>query len=210
MVKKLMISVLTGALMLMFTSAAMAGINTFSINFAPGGEAEVDGFDCDLSQLQFGLTVPVNSQLEFNGELSTGELDGYYNGDTTCIKVKGDYRIFEDRKVRLDAACGFYQRSLDWPDYKINSLFAGIDCRYRLDSKLSVYTGLGIGLLSNEKSYGREGDPESLYLFHLKFNYLLSPRLGLALGYTSESFNSERLLEDNYYKGFNAGVFFRF
>jgi hypothetical protein len=205
-----MVSIFTGALMLMFTSAALAGVNTFSINFAPGGEAEVSGYDCDLSQLHFGLTVPVNNRLEFNGELSTGELDDFYDGDTISIKLKGDYRIFEDRKVRLDVAGGFYQRSLDQPDYKINSLFAGIDCRFRLDAKMSVYTGLGIGLLPNEKLNGYEGDPESLYLFHIKLNYLLNPRLGLSLGYTSESFESEVLYEDNYYKGFNAGVFFRF
>jgi hypothetical protein len=208
---KIMISVLTIALVLMLTSVTFAKpLNTFSINIMPGGEAEVKGFDYDLSQFSVGLTVPINNKLEFNGELYNGEIDTNHGGDTTSFKLKGDYRIFEDRKLRLDFAGGIYHRNLDLDDYKINSLFIGIDGRLILSKQLSVYSGLSIGLLPKEESNGRKGDPDSLYLFHLKFNYLLNSRFGLSVGYANESFNSELLYDDSYYKGFNAGVFFRF
>jgi hypothetical protein len=210
MSKKVIIPVLTLALMLMLTSAAFAAVNTLSINLTPGGEAEVDGYDYDLSQLSVGLTVPVNNKLELNGEFTSGNIDTNYKDGTRSIRLKGDYRIFDDRKLRLDFAGGIYQRSLDLYDYKINSLFIGIDGRLIVNKQLSVYSGLSIGLLPEEESIRGDGDPDSLYLFHIKFNYLLNPRFGVSLGYNSESFNSEVLYGDSYYKGFNAGVFFRF
>jgi hypothetical protein len=208
--KKIMFSVLTGALMLMLSATTFAAVNTFSINFTPGGKAAVAGYTYDLNEISFGLTVPINQNLEFNGELTSGEIDSYHDGDTSSFRMKLDWRIFEDRQVRIDLAGGIYQRSLDLDDYKINGLTIGIDGRFRLSNQLSIYTGLNIGLLPEEERGDHQGDPDSLYLFHLKFNYLLNPRFGISLGYSYESFNSELLFDDNYYKSFNAGVFFRF
>ena len=126
--KKMIIFVLTTALMLMLTSATFAKpLNTFSINISPGGEAEVNGTDYDLSQFTFGLTVPINNKLEFNGELSRGDIDTSRNDGTTNYKLKCDYRAFEDQKLRLDFAGGIYQRNLDLYDYTINSLTIGVE-----------------------------------------------------------------------------------
>jgi opacity protein-like surface antigen len=209
--KKIIISLLSISLTLMLSAATFAKpLNTFSINLTPGGEAEVGGVDYDLSQFTFGLTVPINNKLEFNGEISIGDIDTSHNDGTTNFKLKCDYRIFEDQKFRLDFAGGIYQRNLDLYDYTVNSLTFGADARFRLDRQLSVYTGLSFGLLPGEKSNLGNGDPGSLFLFHLKFNYLVNPRMGVSVGYTSESIDSEVLWDDNSFKGFNVGVFFRF
>lgn len=207
MVKRIMIPLLVTTLMLMAISPAWGALNTFSINIV-SGDAELDRSSEDLSQLTFGLTVPLNNKVEFNGELSTGEIG---DEDSTAFKLKADYRIYQDRKVRLDLAGGYYQRTEDyWSDYKISTFFVGIDGRIRLDNRLSLYTGLGIGLMPEEKQYGFDGDPESLYLFHLKLNYLLNSKFGLSVGYFSESFESDLYSGDTTYKGVTAGAFFRF
>jgi hypothetical protein len=208
--KKIMFSVFTSTLMLMLSATTFAATNTFSINLTPGGQAVVDGYSYDFDEFTFGLTVPINRNLEFNGEISCGEIDSYDNVDTSSFKMKLDWRIFEDRQARLDLAGGIYQRSRDLDDYQIRSLTLGIDGRFKISKQLSIYTGLSIGLLPEEEWGKLQGDPDSLYLFHLKFNYLLNPRLGVSVGYSYESFNSEWLIDDNYYKGVNVGVFFRF
>jgi len=190
----------------MFASASWAaGTNTFSVNMTSGDAKYGDAND-DLSQVTFGLTVPLNNKVEFNGEISKGDIEDYT--DTTTFKLKGDYRIYQTKTVRLDLSGGYYQRTEDIDDYKISSLMVGIDGRIKLDKKLSVYSGLSFGLMPEEEWDRGEGDVNSLYLFHLKFNYQLNPKFGISAGYFNESFESDR--QDIRYNGLTAGVFFRF
>jgi hypothetical protein len=209
MSKKPLIPLLTITLMLVLTSATFARpLNTFSINLMPGGTMTIDHSDFDFEQFSLGLTVPMGNKLEFNGEIYSGDIDTRDN--TTNYKLKCGYRLFEDSKVFLDCSAGLYQRNLDWNDYTVNSLTVGVDTRIKLEPKLYLYTGLSFGLISDEKMAGhRSENPDSLFLYHLKLNYLLNPKFGLALGYTSENINS-KLLDDIKYGGFFTGAFFRF
>lgn len=210
--KKLIVPILAATLMLTFTAPSWAKsakpLNTFSVNLT-SGDAEVGRTNEGLDQFSLALTVPLNNKVEFNGEYCQGDIDAHDSIDTTSMRLKGDFRIFEDKTVRLDVAGGFYQRSLDSRDYKVTSMFAGIDGRIKLTPKLSVYSGLGFGLVNNEDWDNGSGDANSLMLLHLKFNYLINPRFGVAAGYFSESFDSE-LTGDNSYNGLTAGAFFRF
>jgi hypothetical protein len=193
-------------MMLTFASAGWAAVNTFSFNVS-SGDAKYGDDTYDLRQYVFGLTVPLNNKVEFNGEFYKGEIEDF--DDTSTFKLKGDYRIFQNKTTRLDVSGGYYQRSEDWDNYKIRSLLVGIDGRVMLNNKLSVYSGLSIGLLPKEESDLGKGDPNSLYLFHLKFNYMLNSQLGVSAGYFSESFDSD-FWRDVRYNGLTAGMFFRF
>lgn len=205
MVKKIMIPILLTVMTLMSATTTWAAINTFSVNMT-SGDAKIDDYSDDLSQVTFGLTVPLNNKLEFNGEFSKGDIDG--DNDTTTFKLKGDYRIYQDKTTRLDLSGGYYQRSEDFDDYKISSLTVGLDGRIRVDNKLTIYTGLSLGLLPEEEWAHGEDDVDSLYLFHLKLNYLLNPKFGISGGYFNENFKSNH--QDIRYNGLTAGVFFRF
>jgi hypothetical protein len=205
MTKKIMIPIFVAALMLTFTSAGWAAVNTLSFNVS-SGDAKYGDHSYDLRQYVFGLTVPLNNKVEFNGELYKGENDGY--GDTTTFKLKGDYRIFQNKTTRLDVSGGYYRRNEDADDYTISSLMVGVDGRVMLNNKLSVYSGLSIGLLPKEEWDHGEGDPDSLFLFHMKFNYMLNSQWGVSAGYFSESFDSG--WKDIRYNGLTAGMFFRF
>lgn len=215
--KKIMIPILAATLMLTCAVPGWAKsaksakpLNTFSVNLT-SGDAEVGAVDGDLSQFSMALTVPLNNKVEFNGEFATGDIDfSSENVDTTSLRLKGDYRIFEDRTVRLDVAGGYYQRSLDLDDYSVSSFFAGLDSRIKLTPKLWVYGGLALGLINDEEAGHESGNPDSLYLLHLKFNYLINPRLGVSAGYFNESFDSELLNDNHSYNGLTFGAFFRF
>jgi hypothetical protein len=201
-----MIPIFVAALMLTFTSAGWAAVNTLSFNVS-SGDAKYGDDSYDLRQYVFGLTVPLNNKVEFNGEFYKGEIEDY--DDTTTFKLKGDYRIYQNKTTRLDVSGGYYQRSDDWDDYKISSLLVGIDGRVIINNKLWVYSGLSVGLLPKEEDYYGKGDANSLYLFHLKFNYLLNSQWGVSAGYFSESFDSD-IWKDVRYSGLTAGMFFRF
>jgi hypothetical protein len=205
MVKRLIIPILITAMMVMFSSAGWAAVNTFSFNLT-SGDAKYGDYSHDLSQYTFGLTIPLNNKVEFNGEFCKGEIED--DNDTTTFKLKGDYRIYQNRTTRLDLSGGYYQRNEDWGDYKVSSLMVGIDGRFIINKKLSVYSGLSVGLLPKEEWDTGDGDLNSLYLFHVKLNYMLNSRFGISGGYFSESFESD--WRDVRYNGLTAGVFVRF
>ena len=101
MVKKIMIPIFVTAMMLTFASAGWAAVNTLSFNVS-SGDAKYGDDSYDLKQYVFGLTVPLNNKVEFNGEFYKGDNEGY--GDSTTFKLKGDYRIFQN-KTSTACAC---------------------------------------------------------------------------------------------------------
>lgn len=215
---KFLIPVITLTLLLTLASCTLA-VNTISMNLLLNGESQLDNTDYDMSQLTLGLTVPVAKKISLGVELASGEIDRYgADGDTSSYRIKGAYKIFADQKVSLDLTGGIYHRGLEIPgyaDYDVSSLTIGVDGRLKLDSKAWIDLGLALGLLPDEKLdeyFGGyyKADPDSLALFHLKFNYLVNKQFGLSLGYTSESYDSELLPRGNSHTGLNAGAFFRF
>ncbi|HEY8464035.1 MAG TPA: hypothetical protein VIM29_08465 [Bacillota bacterium] len=219
--KKLIIPVLTMISLLMLASSTLA-VNTFSVNTFFNGNTELGNTDYDLSQLTFGLTVPLDKKVSIGAELASGDIERYSAyGDTFSYRIKGAYNILADRKFKLDLTGGVYHRSFEYPhdwsysDYEINSLFVGVDGRLLLDPKAWIDLGLAIGLLPDEKldlytGQHRKGNPDSLVLFNFKFNYLLNKQLGLTVGYTSETYNSERLAPGNSHTGLSLSGFYRF
>ncbi|HYH04926.1 MAG TPA: hypothetical protein VEC37_17680 [Bacillota bacterium] len=217
--KRLLVPVLTLAFLLMVGSCTLA-VNTVSMNFLLNGESEIDNTDYDLSQLTFGLTVPLDKKISIGAEIATGEIDNGGEADTSSYRIKGAYKLFADRNASLDLTGGIYHRGIEIPgyaDYEISSLTIGVDGRLIIDSKAWFDVGLALGLLPDEELdeygyYGRyyKGDPDSLVLFNLKFNYLINKQLGLTVGYSSETYDSELLPRDNSHTGFNVGAFLRF
>lgn len=218
MAKRLTIWTLTVIMVLMLASGTWAA-NTLSLSTLLGGESENGGYNYDLSQWTIGLNVPVNNKLNFSADLSNGEIErNGATGDTSGYKLKGAYRIMSDAKVRLALTGGFYHRDLELPafaDYTVSSLTCGIDGQLKLNPKAWLDFGLALGLLPDEKLdvyYGSNttGDPDSVVLLNLKFNYLIDKQFGLSLGYVSESYDSDLLKHGNSHTGLSAGAFFRF
>jgi hypothetical protein len=211
--KKMLVLGLAMVLILSLANGVVA--KTLSADLVLDGDSEVGGTGYDLHQFAIGLTMPVQD-FNLSFDIASGEL-GKYN-DTSSFKAKVGYTLVQDKKAGLDLTGGLFHRKLEIPyyaDYTVNSLFIGVDGKLKLDGKMAVDLGLGYGILPREELArydGRyyKGEPDSFFLFNLKFNYLLNKEIGLSLGYFSEKQQSELLTRDNYHSGVSAGAFYRF
>jgi hypothetical protein len=218
MSQKLFIPALTMILALTTASCAWAS-NTILVSPLISVDSEIGNYNYNLSQLNVGLTVPLNTKITAGLDLATGEIShNGYDGDISSYRIKGSYKLYAGPKASLDIAGSYYHRNLEIPeyaDYYVSSPTLGLDGRYKFSPKAWVDLGLAMGLSSNEELdlfAGRDykGDPNSLLLLNLKFSYLLNQQLGVMAGYTSESCDSQLLYQGHYYRGFFAGGLFRF
>jgi hypothetical protein len=211
--KKMLVPFLVFMLTVTLATGVMA--KTLSVDLLLDGDSKVGGTGYDLHQFAVGFAMPLRD-FNLSFDVASGELGKY--DDTFSWKAKAGYPLFQDKKVELDLTGGVFHRKVEIPyyaDYTVNTLFIGVDGKLKLDRKMNVDLGLGYGILPKEelaRNDGRyyKGDPDSLFLFNLKFNYLLNPKVGLSAGYFSEKHQSELLTEDNYHSGITAGAFFRF
>jgi hypothetical protein len=211
--KKMLVPFL--AFMLMATLAAGVMAKTLSVDLVLDGDSKIEGTGYELHQFAVGFAMPVQD-FKFSFDVACGELGKY--DDTLSWKAKVGYPLYQDKKVGLDLTGGLFQRKLEIPyyaDYTLNTLFIGVDSKLRIDRKIDFELGLGYGILSREEldhDGGRyyKGDPDSLFLFNLKFNYWLNQKIGLSAGYFTEHQQSDLLSENNYHSGITVGAFSRF
>jgi hypothetical protein len=216
--KRLIVPALTMIFSLMTASGTMAS-NTVLVSPLFSVDSKIGNYDYNMSQLNMGLTVPLNTKITVGLDLAKGEISyNGYDGDISSYRVKGAYKVYANPKTSVDLSGSFYHRNLEIPeyaDYYVNSLTLGVDGRYRFNSQVWADLGLAFGLAPNEKldeyaGYDYKGDPHSLLLLNLKFSYLLNKQLGVMAGYASESCDSQLLYQGHYYRGVFAGGFYRF
>jgi len=221
--KKLLIIIMSGLLILSFATTTMGG--SVYIDHSIWGQCkykdneEKDDGEFLLSTV--GLKTDINNFIfGLEGRLKTLVLEDEWFGekyelDFTSYQLKVGLRVVKTEK--LDTALivlGYYRESEQDSTYKLNGTLLGTDLTYHLSDLIYLEGSLGISVDATQKmedSGETIKNDAGLVFLRLKYNYLYTENFGISVSINSffekydDEFNSSTLSS-----GLAVGLNYRF